>query len=259
MFLINHFLTLTSLSGCNQIMVLSELVTAETHDPYFTTKHNLHLTLSTYTLTTIILATILVHFILRSFSNNKPKTTDISKEILQLTTLYLIIVLSWSLLMIISRIAPVIYNILIVVGKVTIFVLYLTRLKISLAGTQFSYQPNILHFLALLITIAYMLAYSFDILYSQYLYDKIPSCILKPQQLLLLGFPIISIDTISWFIILYLFLIKLHQIIIHTHLTEKDEMLAIRNDQLTHIKSKIDPIICVMSKLIICVLLSVII
>ena len=92
------------------------------------------------------------------------------------------------------------------------------------------------------------------VLYTQYLYSQTNDqiCILKPRQLLILAFPI--------FMVVWLFLFKLHQIIVNIHLTEKDDMLdiQIRLNRKDSIRSELDPIISAMSRLSISILISLI-
>ena len=269
--------------------LLTEIEESDAFEPYFETKYKLYMSLSAYFITDIILVCLLCQFIktliidrYQSFDdNNNPKNTQIAKALIKITGFYLMIVLLFSIIMTISRlmilfgysmescIAAPLYLIIIIISKLTIFILYLSRIKISFNNTLFAYQSSILYFVSLFITIAFIFSFCFGILYVQYLYDNNNNnnnhnnndqglCILKPQQLLVIVFPIISIETCSWFIILWLFLFKLHQIIINTHLKEKDEMVSIRKNQFDHIRSELDPIISAMSRLSISILISLI-
>ena len=263
--------------------LINRIIETDEYNAYYYNKYDLYISLSGYLLTDIILLCILCQFTKRLIcneqemdDNNNPKNTNIAKVLIKLTALYLVVVLLWSIIMTISRLSILfgfvyfeescivtpMYLILIIISKLNIFFLYLSRIQISFKNTAFAYKPRILYLISLFIAITFTFSYCFGILFCQYLFIKTNDeiCMLSPKQLMISVFPMITFETCSWLIILYLFLFKLHQIIISTHLKEKDELMHItlKKNQLKHIENQLDPIISAMSRLSISILISLI-
>lgn len=159
------------------------------------------------------------------YADENPRKTQ---PIVKLTLLYLICVLIWSVTMTVSRsvilllgknyeacIAAPMYCIIIIIGKLTIFVIFMARIKASFKHLDFEYPSKMLYTISILVAVAYCASFIFAIMYLEHLYGRFDDeiCTVSPSQLLIAGFPIVFVDTFSWFVIWWLFLLKLHQVL----------------------------------------------